>query len=104
MTKEDLEQMFSYLSHYSFYAYEDEIRQGYLTLEGGHRVGLAGQAVMENEQVKSMRYIYFMNIRVAKEKIVQKKSFRTYYIRTAFIIRYLYRHRELERQRIFVIR
>ena len=68
VTKEDLEQMFSYLSHYSFYAYEDEIRQGYLTLEGGHRVGLAGRAVMENEPVKSMRYIYFMNIRVAKEK------------------------------------
>ena len=68
VTKEDLEQMFAFLSHYSFYAYEEEIRQGFLTLEGGHRIGLAGQAVMENGQVKSMRYIYFMNIRVAKER------------------------------------
>lgn len=68
VTKEDLEQMFAFLSHYSFYAYEDEVRQGFLTLEGGHRVGLAGQAVMENGQVKSMRYIYFMNIRIAKER------------------------------------
>lgn len=66
--KEDLEQMLLFLSRYSIYAFEEEIRRGYITLEGGHRVGLAGQVVMEEGQVKTLRYINFMNIRVAREK------------------------------------
>lgn len=66
--KEDLEQMLLFLSRYSIYAFEEEIRRGYITLEGGHRVGLAGQVVMEEGKVKTIRYINFMNIRVAREK------------------------------------
>lgn len=64
----DMEQMLLFLSRYSLYAFEEEIRQGFITLEGGHRVGLAGQVVMEDGEVKNIQYINFMNIRVAKEK------------------------------------
>ena len=67
-SREDLEQMLLFLSRYSLYAFEEEIRQGYITLEGGHRVGLAGQVVMEDGKIKNMQYINFMNIRVAREK------------------------------------
>lgn len=56
------------MSGYSMYAYEDELRQGYFTLEGGHRVGLAGKAVMEETIVKTMKNISFLNIRIAHEK------------------------------------
>ena len=66
--KEDLAQMLLLLSRYSLYAFEEEIRRGYITLEGGHRVGLAGQAVLEAGKVRTLRYINFMNIRVAREK------------------------------------
>lgn len=66
--KEDLAQMLLLLSRYSLYAFEEEIRRGYITLEGGHRVGLAGQTVLEAGKVRTLRYINFMNIRVAREK------------------------------------
>lgn len=56
------------MSGYSMYAYEDELRQGYFTLEGGHRVGIAGKAVLEDARVKTMKYPGFLNIRIAHEK------------------------------------
>lgn len=60
-------EILAYLSNYSLYAYEDEIRQGFLSLPGGHRVGLAGRAVLEHRQVKTMTEISSLNIRFAHE-------------------------------------
>ena len=48
---------------YSLYAYEDELKQGYLTLQGGHRLGVSGKAVLEGDKVKSIRYISCLNLR-----------------------------------------
>lgn len=42
----DLREMLNYISNYSLYAYKEEIKQGYITIEGGHRVGVAGQTVL----------------------------------------------------------
>lgn len=36
----DLREMLNYISNYSLYAYKEEIKQGYITIEGGHRVGV----------------------------------------------------------------
>ena len=63
----ELEELLNHLCNYSVYAYEEEIRQGYLTLPGGHRVGLAGQVVWDKDARKTMKYIHFMNIRIAHE-------------------------------------
>lgn len=56
-----------YMSRYSLYAFDEELRQGFLTIPGGHRVGVAGQAVLEGSRVKTLRNISFLNIRVARE-------------------------------------
>ena len=40
VTKEELRETMEYVSNYSLYAYENELRQGFLTIEGGHRVGI----------------------------------------------------------------
>jgi len=53
------------ISQHSFYAFEQELSAGYITLPGGHRVGVAGQAVISNGAVKSWRYISGLNFRVA---------------------------------------
>ena len=54
--------------HDSVYAYEDELRQGFLTLEGGHRVGIAGQVVLnEDGSIRTVKHISAMNIRIAHE-------------------------------------
>lgn len=67
ITKEDMRQMISYISKCSLYAFEEEIKKGYLTLEGGHRVGLGGQVVMDGEGVQTVRPITYLNIRIAHQ-------------------------------------
>ncbi|MBY7143397.1 stage III sporulation protein AA [Virgibacillus sp. NKC19-3] len=57
------------LSEFSLYRMEDELREGYITIEGGHRVGLAGKVNTINGAVKAIQYITFLNIRIAKEEI-----------------------------------
>ena len=69
MTKQDLTDILHYMSDFSLYALEDELRQGFITLEGGHRVGLVGKVVLENGHIKTLRSISGMNIRIAHEVI-----------------------------------
>jgi stage III sporulation protein AA len=57
MTREDLEEMVGFLCSYSRYAFEEQLRQGFLTLPGGHRMGVAGR-----------EHIYFLNLRIAHER------------------------------------
>ncbi|MEG2145697.1 MAG: stage III sporulation protein AA, partial [Lachnospiraceae bacterium] len=40
VSKEEVQETLEYISNYSLYAYEYEMCQGYITIEGGHRVGL----------------------------------------------------------------
>lgn len=68
VTAEDIEEMLTFISRYSIYAYEEEIRQGYLTIAGGNRIGFAGQARVKDGQVSRMTNIRFLNIRIAGEK------------------------------------
>ncbi len=64
----DLKETVSLLSQYSLYAFEEELKQGYLTMEGGHRVGFCGKAVMENGRIRTLKQINALNIRIAKEQ------------------------------------
>ena len=69
VTKEEMRETLDYISRYSLYAYENELRQGFLTVEGGHRVGVTGKVIMEKERVKNIQYISSVNIRVSHEVI-----------------------------------
>lgn len=64
----DLRETVSLLSAYSLYAFEEELKQGYLTIEGGHRVGFCGKAVMEHGEIRTLRQINALNIRIAREQ------------------------------------
>lgn len=50
---------------YSGYAYEEEIKRGYVTIPGGHRIGLAGRVVLNGEKLQTIKYISAINIRIA---------------------------------------
>lgn len=67
----DSRQMQDILNHicrYSLYAFTDELKQGYLTVPGGHRIGIAGQVVLSGEGlVQSIKNIAYMNIRISHE-------------------------------------
>lgn len=65
---EELEAILRHLCQYSIYAFADEIRQGFLTIPGGHRVGVAGQVILEERcHIRNLKYIRYLNIRIAHE-------------------------------------
>lgn len=66
--EKELEAVLTHVCHYSIYAFADEIRQGFMTIPGGHRIGLSGQVILENsEQIRNIKYIRYLNIRIAHE-------------------------------------
>lgn len=64
----DIAEMLNYISQYSLYAYREELKQGYITIEGGHRIGLAGEAWVEQGKIAGIHHVSFLNIRIAHEK------------------------------------
>jgi len=64
---DDINTTLQLISNCSLYAFEEELRRGYLTVPGGHRVGIAGKAVLEKGQIKVLRHISSLNFRIAKE-------------------------------------
>lgn len=70
ITEREMEEIIKNVCHYSMYAFENEIRQGFLTIQGGHRIGMAGQVVLsEDGSVRNINHIRFMNIRISHEII-----------------------------------
>lgn len=67
VTRQEVQETMEFIGKYSLYAYEDELKQGYLTLQGGHRVGIAGKVVLEGDKVKSIRYISCLNVRLSHQ-------------------------------------
>ena len=51
-----------YISSYSMYAYIEQLKQGFLTIRGGHRVGICGTVVMDHDKVKTIRHISGLNL------------------------------------------
>ena len=64
----DMKETLSRMSQYSMYALEEELRNGFITIQGGHRVGVAGRTVCEHGKVLSFRNICSLNIRIARQK------------------------------------
>ncbi|HHX56326.1 MAG TPA: stage III sporulation protein AA [Clostridiales bacterium] len=67
ISKNEINETMEYISNYSFYAFEEEIRQGFITISGGHRVGISGQVILDNEKIRSMKHISFINIRLSHQ-------------------------------------
>jgi stage III sporulation protein AA len=64
---EDCLQLIDLLTNHSRYTLEEELKQGFITIQGGHRVGISGKTAVENGKVKHMLEITGFNIRVARE-------------------------------------
>ncbi len=64
LNKEDINALIARMAAYSVFAFNEEIRRGFLTLDGGFRVGICGRAVVENGYLKTIRDYTSVNIRV----------------------------------------
>lgn len=66
-TNEDIQESFRKMCSYSIYSYQNEIINGYITIKGGHRIGICGTAVLNNGTITNIRDISSFNIRIARE-------------------------------------
>ncbi|SKC72196.1 stage III sporulation protein AA [Maledivibacter halophilus] len=78
---EDIKTSFRLITDYSIYALEEEIKNGFITIKGGHRIGICGKAIIENNRVKTIKNISGLNIRISKEKIGCGKKVINYIIK-----------------------
>lgn len=66
-TLEDIKNAVNLITNFSLYSFEDDIRNGFVTIDGGHRVGICGKAVLENGRIRTFRDISFINYRIARQ-------------------------------------
>jgi stage III sporulation protein AA len=65
--KEDVETAFELMCKSSVYSFSNEIRNGFVTIRGGHRAGICGTAVVKEGQVSTLKDISSINFRITKE-------------------------------------
>ena len=63
----ELDQLVEIASRASRHAVLDQIRRGYLTIEGGHRIGLCGTAVMREGEIHALRALSSADLRLARQ-------------------------------------
>lgn len=67
ITQNEILQIVERLCENSIYAYKKQLCEGYITIRGGHRVGITGTVVVENGEIINMKYITSLNFRIARE-------------------------------------
>ena len=67
VTKAQIAEAIEIASKSSVYSVAEEIRDGYITLNGGNRMGICGSAVLENGKITFLKDISALNYRIACE-------------------------------------
>lgn len=67
ISQNEILQIVERLCENSIYAYKKQLCEGYITIRGGHRVGITGTAVIENGEIINIKYITSLNFRIARE-------------------------------------
>ena len=85
-TYEEIQQLIDYLCRDSRYAYGEELRRGYFTAPGGHRIGVVGELVTDSEgRVRVLKHIAGVNIRIARQVLSAGKKVQPYLYRNGGI-------------------
>lgn len=66
-TPREISDTFNTICNYSVYSRQNEIQNGFITISGGHRAGICGTAVIENNKIINIRCLSSINIRISKE-------------------------------------
>lgn len=67
VSPDDIRSAVELMSEYSPYAFEEQLRGGYITLPGGHRAGFCGQAAVADGHMTGLRHIASVALRIARE-------------------------------------
>ncbi len=66
-TKGEISSILEKVCNNSIYSFQEEICEGYITISGGHRIGLVGTCIYENGRIKNIKEISSLNFRIAKQ-------------------------------------
>ena len=55
VSKKDIENTFQIMCKHSIHSFIDDIKKGFITLSGGHRVGIAGKVVIEDNSIRNIK-------------------------------------------------
>lgn len=67
VTSEEILKIVQLVCENSIYSYQHQIAEGFVTIKGGHRVGISGSCVIENGKVININYINSLNFRIARK-------------------------------------
>lgn len=67
VSQQEIERTLQIISGSSVYAYIEEIKNCFITLEGGHRAGLCGRAVVDGGRIINIVQISGINFRIARQ-------------------------------------
>ena len=67
VTTEEILEILQHICDNSIYSYQSQICNGYITMQGGHRVGITGNAVIKDGKVSNINYVSSLNFRIAKQ-------------------------------------
>lgn len=66
-SRDDCLKLLDRVTNHSVYSMEEELRRGYITVGGGHRIGIVGRAVLDGGRVRTLQHIGGFNVRIARE-------------------------------------
>ncbi len=69
ITNQDIDYIFQKICENSIYSYQNQIASGFITIQGGNRVGIAGTAVIKDNKVVNFNYISSLNFRISRQVI-----------------------------------
>ena len=78
--KSDIEETMAKLTLNSIHAFEREMQSGYITIAGGHRVGIGGDCVYDKDNFSGFKHITSLNIRIAREYNGCSEKYLKYFI------------------------
>lgn len=65
--RQDGHRLLDLITNHSLYTMEEELRKGFITIAGGHRIGIAGRTLLSGGRVEHLRDISGFNVRIARE-------------------------------------
>lgn len=67
VSQTEIQDIVSRACGYSVHSHQEDFQNGFLTLHGGHRIGLCGTAVTQGGKLSTLRNITALNIRIARQ-------------------------------------
>ncbi|MDK2802467.1 MAG: hypothetical protein KFW09_03735 [Oscillospiraceae bacterium] len=67
LNNKNILETFEIIAEESLHSYQKEIKEGFITIDGGHRVGFCGTAINQDDKIFNLKDINSINFRIAKQ-------------------------------------